>query len=405
MPRACPRRLGRHAACQALRSQIPRPPERRSRQGAALGRAACARPAGAGLRFPPPAGPPSAGILAERFGCTAAVLRWSPAPFAPNALPPPLSGLRPSSRQTLAVRHPGPLDVREDVPRPLEPPSGGSGCSESESGRALRRRQQTSRRPRSQTGAETASGLRTGLLCALAVAFPSLAGLGRAPSKHRKGIEVQIIDPATRQAPFMESGSLPDCFSALPDQRRPRRFPNAVSLRRPFASACPPCRSTLMRALTPAALPFACASARPLRSVGCRRRRRRRHPRRTAIAASDALAQPQEGHAQANAAGVRRSPVVTADGVAVFGSRSPGIPPGQPLLYRHRTNVVPKVAPKRPPVNSPQVSAEDVGNSRPIAFLGGPEPPARLFCLRRRAGPLRPRLRWGRRSRASVEGL
>jgi len=33
-----------------------------------------------------------------------------------------------------------------------------------------------------------------------------------------------------------------------------------------------------MQALTPAALPFACASARPLQSVGCRRRRRRRHP-------------------------------------------------------------------------------------------------------------------------------
>ena len=135
-------------------------------------------------------------------------------------------------------------------------------------------------------------------------------------------------------------------LSGAPDtEKTPRHFPSAVSLPRPFASACPPCRSTLMQALTPAALPFACASARPLRSVGCRRRRRRRHPRRTAIAASDALAQPQEGHAQANAAGVRRSALATADGVAGFGSGLPSTPASQPLLSRRRRNVAPKVAP------------------------------------------------------------
>jgi hypothetical protein len=44
-----------------------------------------------------------------------------------------------------------------------------------------------------------------------------------------------------------------------------------------------------------------------------------------AIAASDALTQPQEGHAQANAAGVRRSAVVAADVVAGFGSGLPGM--------------------------------------------------------------------------------
>lgn len=69
----------------------PRPPERRARQGAAPGRAACARPAGAGLRFPPPAGPPSAGVRTERAGRSAAVLRSSLTPLALNILPPPLS--------------------------------------------------------------------------------------------------------------------------------------------------------------------------------------------------------------------------------------------------------------------------------------------------------------------------
>jgi hypothetical protein len=49
----------------------------------------------------------------------------------------------------------------------------------------------------------------------------------------------------------------------------------AVRSRPPVLHAVQPC----CYALTPAALTFACASARPLRSVGCRRRRRRRHPR------------------------------------------------------------------------------------------------------------------------------
>jgi len=54
-----------------VRRCLPRS-EIRSASG---GRAACARPAGAGLRFPPPAWPPSAGVRAERAGRSAAVLR------------------------------------------------------------------------------------------------------------------------------------------------------------------------------------------------------------------------------------------------------------------------------------------------------------------------------------------
>ena len=49
----------------------------------------------------------------------------------------------------------------------------------------------------------------------------------------------------------------------------------AVRSRLPVLHAVQPC----CYALTPAALPFACASARPLRSVGCRPRRFGRHPR------------------------------------------------------------------------------------------------------------------------------
>ena len=83
----------RHTLRQHLRSprQTPRPAERRAWQGAALGRAACASPRWVGAPLPPPAGPPSAGVRAERAGRSAAVCRWSPTPFAPNALPPPLS--------------------------------------------------------------------------------------------------------------------------------------------------------------------------------------------------------------------------------------------------------------------------------------------------------------------------
>ncbi|MCZ7590905.1 MAG: hypothetical protein M5U15_01570 [Kiritimatiellae bacterium] len=63
--------------------------------------------------------------------------------------------------------------------------------------------------------------------------------------------------------------------------------------------------------------------------------------RQPAIAAADALAQPQEGHAQANAAGVRPSPVAAEDGVAGFGSGLPSIPASRPLLSRRRRNVTP----------------------------------------------------------------
>jgi len=133
------------------------------------------------------------------------------------------------------------------------------------------------------------------LLCAYAVAFQSLDGLGRAPSKHRKAVEVQIIDPARlsaynvlRLAPRARkpSGYLHGIrkpagllFGATGTEKTPATFRVpflcAVRSRPPVLHAVQPC----CYALTPAALPFACASARPLRSVGCRRRRRRRHPR------------------------------------------------------------------------------------------------------------------------------
>jgi hypothetical protein len=160
--------------------------------------------------------------------------------------------------------------------------------------------------------------------------------------------------PATFRAPFLCAirSRLPVCMPVNPDAST---HTIRVSLRLRQCAAIAVCR--LPPSKTPA------SSAQP------------------AIAASDALTQPQEGHAQANAAGVRRSAVVAADVVAGFGSGLPGMEDSQPLLSRHRRNVVPKVAPKRPPVNSPQVSAADGGNSRPIALLGGPEPPARLFLF------------------------
>ena len=52
----------------------------------------------------------------------------------------------------------------------------------------------------SNRSADRRRGLRTGLLYAHAVAFQSLDGLGRAPSKHRKAVEVELIDPARLSA-------------------------------------------------------------------------------------------------------------------------------------------------------------------------------------------------------------
>jgi hypothetical protein len=176
--------------------------------------------------------------------------------------------------------------------------------------------------------------------------------------------------PQTGKLPA-EPGSPPDCFSALPDRRRPP----PLSERRFFAPSVRVCLSCMpfnpdasTHSIRVSLLPrhsslrerrrVACASARPLRSVGCRPQSLGRHPRRTAIAASDALAQSEDGHAQArlpsrpgggsgqaNAAGVRPSPVAAEDGVAGFGSGLPSTPASQPLLSRRRRNVAPKVSP------------------------------------------------------------
>ena len=218
---------------------------------------------------------------------------------------------------------------------------------------------------RSQTGTETAT--RTPHRFALrsyAVAFQSLDGLGRAPSKHRKAVEVELIGPRetqrveraetrlTRpQTVRLPSTNQEPCRSALRRYRNgedPRHFPSAVSLRRPFASACPPCRSTLMLRTHTIRVTLRlrqCAAIAVCRLPPSKTPASSAQP---AIAASDALAQPQEGHAQANAAGVRPSPVAAADGVAGFGSGLPGIPARQPLLSRRRRNVTPKVSPRPP---------------------------------------------------------
>ena len=187
---------------------------------------------------------------------------------------------------------------------------------------------------RSQTGTETAT--RTPHRFALrsyAVAFQSLDGLGRDPSKHRKAVEVQFIDPArlhaydvqtcpTRpQTDRLPSTNQKACRSAFRRYRNgedPRHFPSAVSLRRPFASACPPCRSTLLLRTHTSRVTLRlrqCAAIAVCRLPPSKTPASSAQP---AIAASDALAQPQEGHAQANAAGVRPSPVAAEDGVAGF---------------------------------------------------------------------------------------
>jgi hypothetical protein len=154
-----------------------------------------------------------------------------------------------------------------------------------------------------------------------------------------------------------------------------------------------------------------------------------------AIAASDALAQPQEGHAQANAAGVRPSPVAAEDGVAGFGSALPSIPASRPLLSRRRRNVTPKVSPQEPPSRAPcsaspsrkpgcrrrvryantlfdppRADRRHPVTSFPHAVFASltclrSRPPARLFCFetaRRAATPSAP---LGSPLRGSVEGL
>lgn len=76
------------------------------------------------------------------------------------------------------------------------------------------------------------------------------------------------LAPTRPQIGMLPAQSQEACRFAFRRSRRredPRHFPSAVSLCRPFASACPPCRLTLLQALTPSALSCACACARPLR--------------------------------------------------------------------------------------------------------------------------------------------
>ena len=138
-----------------------------------------------------------------------------------------------------------------------------------------------------------------------------------------------------------------------------------------------------------------------------------------AIAASDALAQPQEGHAQANAAGVRPSPVAAEDGVAGFGSGLPSIPASRPLLSRRSRSVTPKVSPHPPSRARCSASpSRKPGCRRRVrqeanALLMRPEygshrrqdPPARLFRLktaRRAVRAAQACPHWGRASRSAV---
>ena len=128
--------------------------------------------------------------------------------------------------------------------------------------------------------------------------------------------------PANRQPTCPESGSLPVCFPALQERRRPpplsecRFFAPSVRVR---LSSMPynPDATHSHHPRYPALAPVRghCGS------VCCRRRALRRHLHRPAFAALDALGASPEGHAQENAAGVRPSP-----GVAGFGSGLPGIP-------------------------------------------------------------------------------
>ncbi len=203
-------------------------------------------------------------------------------------------------------------------------------------------------------------------------------------------------------------------------------------MRRPFASACPPCRSTLLLRTHTIRVTLRlrqCAAIAVCRLPPSKTPASSAQP---AIAASDALAQPQEGHAQANAAGVRPSPVAAADGVAGFGSGLPGIPARQPLLSRRRRTVTPKVSPQPPSrarcsaspsrkpgcrrrvrheANALLMRPEDGSHRRhpvttfPHAVFAALtrfkiSPRRAFFHLRRRAGPLRLRLRWGRRCAA-----
>ena len=144
-------------------------------------------------------------------------------------------------------------------------------------------------------------------------------------------------------------------------------------------------------------------------SVCCRRHKIRRHLHRTAFAASDALAQPQAGHTQENAAGVRPSP-----GFAGFGSGSPGIPARTVATLparqnRHSESVAPHrlrqgsvgqgtrlqraccSASPSPPLRDGSVATEFARRPTPSLIrrgrTGGKSPRRACFDYRRRAGP------------------
>jgi len=239
------------------------------------------------------------------------------------------------------------------------------------------------------------------------------------------------LAPTRPQTVRLPSRNQEACRSAFRRSRNgedPRHFPSAVSLRRPFATACPPCRSTLLLRTHTSRVTLRlrqCAAIAVCRLPPSEIRASSAQP---AIAASDALAQPQEGHAQANAAGVRPSPVAAAYGVAGFGSGLPGIPARQPLLSRRRRNVTPKVSPPGAAFKERVALRRHPGGRAVAAECATPTPslirlrltggtpslrspmrcslrspvyevgPRRAFFhLRRRAGPLRLRLRWCRR--------
>lgn len=125
-----------------------------------------------------------------------------------------------------------------------------------------------------------------------------------------------------------------------------------------------------------------------------------------AIAASDALAQPQEGHAQANAAGVRPSPVAAEDGVAGFGSGLPSIPAIRPLLSRRRRIVTPKVSPQEPPTADRRHPVTTFPHAvfAPLTCLQS-RPPARLFSFETAHRAATPSAPLGSPRCGSVEGL
>jgi hypothetical protein len=132
--------------------------------------------------------------------------------------------------------------------------------------------------------------------------------------------------PANRQATFTESGSLPVCFPALQNRRRPpplsecRFFAPSVRVRLSSMPVNPDASTHTIRvslrlrqcaAIAVCRLPPSIPTLCEVGTGVIRAARNRRFaclPRRCG-AGRDALAQPQEGHTQANAAGVRPSPV------------------------------------------------------------------------------------------------